>query len=270
MLAAEGQFLGRVAHDENGDARMHKTGQVADAGRTLGRSATRSQRGRRCVLGVVSGIVLLSTACSGAHPATLATGMATSASTSAQKDPGQSSSITSPNENTSGQALWAQMRDGPGYVVMLRHTSTEPGTGDPPGFVLTDCATQRNLSSAGRAEARRLGERFLAQGVPVRKVASSRYCRCLETATLLGLGPVTRHSVLDSLFDEDQSAVDLRTALVRDLVVAHRYEKGVLVLVTHQVNIAAATGHSPDPGDAVVIRADTSGEVRTVGVLDGL
>ena len=52
----------------------------------------------------------------------------------------------------------------PGRVLMLRH-ATAPGVGDPPGFRLDDCATQRNLDAAGRAQAAQLGERLAKAGV---------------------------------------------------------------------------------------------------------
>lgn len=55
------------------------------------------------------------------------------------------------------QALWNRLKEG-GYVLLIRHAATEPGAGDPPGFFLGDYATQRNLSEAGREEARRLGQ----------------------------------------------------------------------------------------------------------------
>ena len=41
-------------------------------------------------------------------------------------------------------ALWAALRDG-GDVALIRH-ALAPGTGDPPGFRVDDCRTQRNLS----------------------------------------------------------------------------------------------------------------------------
>ena len=56
-------------------------------------------------------------------------------------------------------AAWAALRAG-GHVALIRHASTDAGPGDPPGYKLGDCATQRNLSAAGREESRRLGERF--------------------------------------------------------------------------------------------------------------
>ena len=44
-------------------------------------------------------------------------------------------------------------------VALIRH-AIAPGTGDPPGFILRDCSTQRNLSEAGRIQARRIGDFF--------------------------------------------------------------------------------------------------------------
>ena len=77
---------------------------------------------------------------------------------------------------------WAALRAG-GAVVVLRHAQTVPGIGDPPGFRLQDCSTQRNLSEEGRQQARRLGETLRRAGVKVDEVLSSRWCRCLDTAT---------------------------------------------------------------------------------------
>ena len=81
------------------------------------------------------------------------------------------------------EALWAQLRAG-GLVVFIRHADTDPGVGDPPGFRLDDCKSQRNLSAAGREQARRLGEVFRRERVPVAQVLSSEWCRCRDTATL--------------------------------------------------------------------------------------
>jgi hypothetical protein len=61
-------------------------------------------------------------------------------------------------------AVWAQLRAG-GLVVFIRHADTDPGVGDPPGFRLDDCKTQRNLSAAGREQARRLAQP--SSGAPV-------------------------------------------------------------------------------------------------------
>src|SRR5215217_5950266 len=81
------------------------------------------------------------------------------------------------------EAMWALLQKG-GHVVLLRHALTDPGVGDPPGFRLGACATQRNLSEQGRSDARRLGEELRERGVPVARLLSGPWCRCLDTARL--------------------------------------------------------------------------------------
>jgi broad specificity phosphatase PhoE len=149
-------------------------------------------------------------------------------------------------------------------VVLMRHASTDRGTGDPPGFRLDDCRTQRNLSPAGREEARHLGEAFKAQGIPVGQVRSSRWCRCLETAQL-AFGSVEPWAPLDSFFN-DRGRADKQTQDVRELI-AHPPSTGNLVLVTHQVNILALTGVFPAPGELVVLIPLGNGDFRIAGRL---
>lgn len=79
------------------------------------------------------------------------------------------------------EGLWRRLAAG-GQLVLLRHGTTTPGVGDPTGFRLDDCATQRNLTEAGREESRRIGAALEARAVPVERVLSSPWCRCLETA----------------------------------------------------------------------------------------
>jgi phosphohistidine phosphatase SixA len=164
------------------------------------------------------------------------------------------------------EALWAELREGRGVVVLLRHARTVPGTGDPAGFQLDDCATQRNLSEAGREQARQIGVAFRAERVPVREVLSSQYCRCLDTAELLGLGPGTAAPMLNSFFG-DRSTADAQTEELRQTILAHRERDGVMILVTHMVNIVAAAGVSPQQGEALVVRGTPQGSVAVLGRL---
>src|SRR4029450_13336468 len=69
-------------------------------------------------------------------------------------------------------------------VVLIRHAATDMTQRDEMGAPLADCARQRNLTDEGRADARRINEVFRAGGVPVGRVLSSAFCRCLETARL--------------------------------------------------------------------------------------
>ena len=87
----------------------------------------------------------------------------------------------------------------PGRLLMLRHAQA-PGSGDPPGFRLDDCATQRNLDAAGRAQSVSLGHRLARAGILRAKVYSSQWCRCLETARLLGIGQVEVLPALNSFY----------------------------------------------------------------------
>jgi broad specificity phosphatase PhoE len=146
-------------------------------------------------------------------------------------------------------ALWQKLRAG-GVTVLMRHAATVPGIGDPPGFTLGDCATQRKLSDRGRQDARAIGAAFKAHGVNPGAVWSSRWCRCLDTAKL-AFGRAEPEPSLDSMFDDDAAAT---AAKLRDLRarLAARRETTPLVLVTHDVNIRALTGASLAPGEMVL------------------
>ncbi|MGH2688505.1 MAG: histidine phosphatase family protein [Actinomycetota bacterium] len=161
------------------------------------------------------------------------------------------------------EALWALLKGG-GQVVVMRHASTDPGVGDPPGFRLEDCATQRNLSPKGREEARRVGAAFRARGIPVGRVLSSRWCRCLETARL-AFGAAEPWPPLNSFFDDRRREPE-QTRSVRALA-GERPGTGNVVLVTHQVNISALTGVFPAPGEIVVLTPQGSGMFRVAGRL---
>ena len=141
----------------------------------------------------------------------------------------------------------------PGRAVLLRH-ATAPGIGDPKGFRLGACATQRNLDATGRAEAKRIGEAFRAHGIRVETVLSSQWCRTHETAELAFPGLVKDEPAFNSFFD-DVSNDPAQTAAARALLAAWK-GPGLLVVVTHQVNITALTGIFPNSGEGVVVAPD--------------
>lgn len=153
-----------------------------------------------------------------------------------------------------------------GLVVMLRHATTEPGIGDPPGYVLGDCSSQRQLSASGRAQAQRLGAALAGHGLRATQVKSSRWCRCLDTARL-GFGQATPWPALDSFFDAP-AREPAQTAALRDAL-ATLAPGEVAVWVTHQVNITALAGSTVAMGEAVVLRGqrqpDGSVQVQRLG-----
>jgi broad specificity phosphatase PhoE len=141
-----------------------------------------------------------------------------------------------------------------------------PGTGDPPEFTIGDCGTQRNLSAEGRAQAARLGARLRANGIESARVVSSQWCRCLETARLLGLGPVEELPLLNSFYRRGERRAPQTEGLKEWL--AGRDFDGPLVLVTHQVNITALTGVYPASGELVVIGTSDQGDVTVLGSIE--
>ena len=164
------------------------------------------------------------------------------------------------------EGLWAELRRG-GLVIFIRHASTVPGLGDPPGFTLGKCETQRNLSEAGREEARRIGERLRLERVPIARVYTSPWCRCRETATL-AFGRADDWEPLSSFFDYPDREPDY-TERVKQRIAGldRRRLGGNTVMVTHNVNIAALTRQSVAPGELVVARAEGCCSRRTLGRL---
>jgi hypothetical protein len=83
-----------------------------------------------------------------------------------------------------GRALVDALRGG-GYVLYLRHTSTDFGENDAAMTTFDDCSKQRNLTDAGRAEARAIGAALRTLQIPIGTVLASPYCRTLETGRLV-------------------------------------------------------------------------------------
>ena len=152
-------------------------------------------------------------------------------------------------------ATWQALQEG-GLVILMRH-SLAPGIGDPPGFVLEACDTQRNLSSEGRAHAVAAGQALRERGVAIDAVYSSQWCRALETAELMALGAVVPAPWLNSFFRGrgDQVAI---TQAARERMAGWQ-GPGNMLLVTHQVNITALTGGGVSSGEMVVVRPQEEG-----------
>jgi len=153
--------------------------------------------------------------------------------------------LSVPGAASADEAIWALLKSG-GQVVIMRHAATVPTVPDTLG---TGCSSQRNLSEAGREDARRIGAAFRAHGIAVEDVRASVWCRCMDTARL-AFGTVTNWPALDSIF-RDRSREAAQTREGRELIRGH--SGGTLVLVTHQVNIAALTGLFPDEGEMLVL-----------------
>lgn len=155
--------------------------------------------------------------------------------------------------------LASDLSDGQ-HVLLMRHADA-PGFGDPPGYQLDKCATQRNLGDYGKKQAARIGEWLKNQGIQSVNIMSSPWCRCIDTAKLLNLGPVKISPALGSFFD-DMSLEKRQTKDLEKLIQSQLNENGKtpLILVTHHVNIQAYTGKVVNVGDMVLVKVNKNGQ----------
>jgi phosphohistidine phosphatase SixA len=163
-------------------------------------------------------------------------------------------------------ALLRELRAG--AVVLMRHTQTTPGVGDPPGWRLERCESQRNLAPSGIEHAKRIGRWFTAQRLRVSVVRNSPWCRTRETATL-AFGRHDDWAALGNLF-EDRSRGDTQAAAVRQYVASLKPGE-LVVLVSHGSTITHIAGEPIGlaSGEALVVRAGADGAapLRVLGRL---
>jgi broad specificity phosphatase PhoE len=172
--------------------------------------------------------------------------------------------LAAPAAAADDEPLWALLARG-GQTIMIRHAITTPGVGDPPTMRLDDCASQRNLTDEGRAHARRVGEAVRARGIPLERVLSSPWCRCLETARLAFTAPHEMWAPLGNLYGRPE----LRDEQVRAMRVrlGERRSGGNVVMVSHGSTISAVTGVSPDTAEMVIVTPQGDGRFAVAGRL---
>jgi broad specificity phosphatase PhoE len=157
---------------------------------------------------------------------------------------------------------WQALRAG-GHIALMRHTSAPGGVGDPSGFKLGDCTTQRNLSDEGRAEAVAMGKRIKSENVAFKKILSSPWCRCMDTARLMDLGPIETAPTFGNVVVLSDQREEL-TAGGQAIIRAWKGQ-GNLLVVTHGANIRALTGESPASGEIIVVAIGANESISVVG-----
>ena len=154
--------------------------------------------------------------------------------------------------NTSSTlADWKPAKEG-NKVILIRH-SIAPGSGDPSGFQIKDCKTQRNLSKEGIDQSKKIGKLFKINQIKIDQVLSSQWCRCKDTAKY-AFKNYKEFSALNSTFQPpyDKNA----RKQIRELknYIKNWDGKGSnLVLVTHYVVITSITDVAPRSGEIVII-----------------
>jgi phosphohistidine phosphatase SixA len=158
---------------------------------------------------------------------------------------------------------WAAMKK-PGHVVLIRHANAPESVTESDDMDLKNCAIQRNLDEAGRAQARRIGDLFRAHGIRRARLVASQYCRAIDTAKLMNLGPVQQLPALNIVFLSRLASMREAAEKTRQFMKTIP-AKQLIVLVTHVGNIQAVAGVMVSSGEMVVVHLDAAGAV----VVDG-
>ena len=158
-------------------------------------------------------------------------------------------SLTTPIKADLYKNLINQLDDG-GKLIFIRHAYA-PGNGDPAGFNLNDCSTQRNLSDDGRKQAQRIGEFFNKNKIEIDKVLSSEWCRCKETAKI-AFKNYSTNSFLNSFYSSKFSKNKDKQVKAFNYYIKNLESKKNLIFVTHYVFISEVLNYGPSSGEIVV------------------
>ena len=145
---------------------------------------------------------------------------------------------------------WKPAEDGD-KIIMIRH-ALAPGRGDPKGFKIDDCSTQRNLDDVGINQSKNIGKLFKEKKIKIDKVLTSQWCRCKDTAKY-AFNNYKEFSALNSTFSPPYDKKEKQQIReLRNFVQKWDGKGGNLVLVTHYVVILAMTGQAPSSGELII------------------
>ena len=154
------------------------------------------------------------------------------------------------SQSNSSEEAWNFANEG-NKIILIRH-SLAPGGGDPAGFKIDNCKTQRNLNKKGINQSKKIGKLFKKNKVSIDQVLSSQWCRCKDTAKH-AFGEYKEFTALNSTF---QSPFDKNEGKqVKELYNYVKKWNGNgknLVLITHYSIITAVTNAVPSSGEIVI------------------
>ncbi len=166
-------------------------------------------------------------------------------------------------------ALLDALRAG-GNNIYFRHVATDWSQSDrvqqADDWLSCDAARMRQLSAEGRADARRIGDALRRLAIPVGEILASPYCRTMETARLMEVGPVRPSTDVMNL--RSASYFGGRGAIVaraRRLLASPPPAGSNRIIVAHGNVARNATPVYPAEGEGVVFRPDGAGGFDLVG-----
>ena len=153
-------------------------------------------------------------------------------------------------KNLYSESALDTVRDG-NKVIFIRH-ALAPGGGDPTGFKINACKTQRNLNEIGVRQSKKIGKIFKDNRIPIDTVLSSQWCRCKDTA-YYAFGEFRKFSALNSTFSKPYIKNEPRQINEIKNYLKNWEGKGKnLILVTHYSVITAITDATPSSGEIVI------------------
>ncbi len=162
------------------------------------------------------------------------------------------------------EALWAALKQG-GKVVLMRHATVDNTKGNGIRHTPGDCSQEFNLSPAGRAQAKRIGEMFRARGIFTGEVLASPYCRTMDTARL-AFGSVKPSEAMRLIEGIGAQEVERINAQAMKLIGGYK-GKANLILVTHQPNVEAIALESLENAGMLVLVPKGGEEFDVLGRL---
>ena len=160
-------------------------------------------------------------------------------------------------------ALVESLRKG-GYNIYFRHAATDWSQNDQVSkagdWTSCDPGKMRQLSEAGRKTASTVGEAIRALQIPIGQVFASPYCRTVETARNMKLGPVEKTTDIMNMrvaeYFGGTSAIAARTQRRLSML---PQAKTNTVLVAHGNVLVTATDVYPQEAEAIVFRPEGNG-----------
>jgi phosphohistidine phosphatase SixA len=158
-----------------------------------------------------------------------------------------------------------------GYVIYIRHASTDWSQKDVEPYQFYDCSKQRNLDAQGREESVKIGEAFRALDIPVARVLSSPFCRTRDTAELAfgeyEIENDLQHVPVAESPTKEQTILRLWRRM--DELLAQVPPEGEnVVLVSHSGNLAHRVRISSLPeGLMVIFKPDGRGSSELKGMI---
>ena len=145
---------------------------------------------------------------------------------------------------------WKPAQDGD-KIILIRH-ALAPGRGDPKGFKIDDCKTQRNLDMIGINQSKKIGKLFKENKIKIDQVLSSQWCRCKDTAKY-AFGNYKEFTALNSTFQPPYNKNEGKQ--LKELYKFVKKWNGKdknLVLITHYSIITAVTNAVPSSGEIII------------------